>query len=139
MSLARTVRRPGYDLLAPYLAFEEPADEDALQGNPLLKNEKAWGVDVGYERRIGARGVFGVNLFYRDIENLIDITNTGVSGQSATRFFMSSMPLLVRSAISEMTMEGLSFAIWSSASGALSADPQMKRSDSRAMSAERPA
>ena len=77
-SWARTQRRPDYSFLAPYLASEEPADEDALQGNPLLESEFATGFDVGYERRIGARGVFGVNLFYREIENLIELTDTGL-------------------------------------------------------------
>ncbi|HYD45299.1 MAG TPA: TonB-dependent receptor, partial [Phenylobacterium sp.] len=75
-SLARTVRRPNYDFLAPYLAEEEPTDEDDLRGNPGLKNETAWGLDVGYERRFGARGIFGVNVFYRDVEDLIDVVGT---------------------------------------------------------------
>lgn len=77
-SWARTQRRPEYSFLAPYLASEEPADEDALQGNPLLESEFATGFDLGYERRIGSRGVFGVNLFYREIENLIELTDTGL-------------------------------------------------------------
>jgi outer membrane receptor for ferrienterochelin and colicins len=76
-SIARTVRRPDYDLLAPYIAFEEPADEDALRGNPLLENETAWGLDLGYEHRIGRRGVVGVNFFYRDIDRLIEVVNAG--------------------------------------------------------------
>lgn len=77
-SWARTQRRPEYSFLAPYIASEEPADEDALQGNPLLESEFATGFDLGYERRIGSRGVFGVNLFYREIENLIELTDTGL-------------------------------------------------------------
>lgn len=76
-SFARTQRRPDYDLLAPYIADEEPADEDALRGNPLLESETANGFDFGYERRLGARGVFGVNVFYREIENLIELVDTG--------------------------------------------------------------
>jgi outer membrane receptor protein involved in Fe transport len=76
-SWARTQRRPEYSFLAPYIASEEPADEDALQGNPLLESEFATGFDVGYERRLGARGIFGVNLFYREIENLIELVDTG--------------------------------------------------------------
>ena len=76
-SYARTQRRPDYSFLAPYLADEEPGDEDALQGNPLLESEIADGFDVGYEHRIGSRGVFGVNVFYRKIENLIELVDTG--------------------------------------------------------------
>src|SRR3546814_8474613 len=42
-----------------------------------------WSSDVcsfrslGYERRLGKRGVVGVNFFYRDIKNLIELVNTG--------------------------------------------------------------
>ena len=77
-SAARTLRRPDYDLLAPFFADEEPADEDGLRGNPLLRNEKAWGYDIGYEHRFGEQGVFGVNLFYRDIKDLIELVDTGL-------------------------------------------------------------
>jgi outer membrane receptor protein involved in Fe transport len=76
-SFARTQRRPDYSLLAPYIADEEPADEDALRGNPLLESEKSNGFDLGYEHRIGRRGVFGVNVFYREIEDLIELVDTG--------------------------------------------------------------
>lgn len=77
-SWARTQRRPDYSFLAPYFADEEPGDEDGLRGNPLLESELANGLDLGYERRIGRRGVFGVNLFYREIENLIELVDTGL-------------------------------------------------------------
>lgn len=87
-SIARTVRRPDYSLLAPYVAEEEPADDDDLRGNPMLENETAWGLDVGYERRLGARGVFGINFFYRDIEDLIDLVGTSeVSSSGLGRIY----------------------------------------------------
>jgi outer membrane receptor protein involved in Fe transport len=76
-SIARTVRRPDYDLISPYRQEENPGDEDELIGNPALRNQRAWGVDVGYERRIGTNGIFGVNLFYRDITDLIELVATG--------------------------------------------------------------
>lgn len=75
-SLAHTVRRPDFDMLAPYVAEEEPTDDDDLRGNPSLDNETAWGLDVGYERRLGARGVVGINVFYRDIKDLIELVAT---------------------------------------------------------------
>jgi outer membrane receptor protein involved in Fe transport len=77
-SVARTVRRPSYDLLAPFIADEEPADEDALRGNPLLQNETSVGYDLGYEHRLGQRGIFGINAFYRDIDGLIETVDTGL-------------------------------------------------------------
>ena len=89
-SVARTVRRPDYDLLAPYVAEEEPTDDDDLRGNPNLDNETAWGLDVGYERRLGARGVIGVNVFYRDVNDLIETVATSqVSSSGAGRVYES--------------------------------------------------
>ena len=45
-----------------------------------LRNEKAWGVDIGYERRLGGSGIVGVNLFYRDINDLIELIAIGDNG-----------------------------------------------------------
>jgi outer membrane receptor for ferrienterochelin and colicins len=76
-SVARTVRRPSYDLISPYDQEESPADGDITQGNPALRNERAWGVDLGYERSLGSRGILGVNLFYRKIQDLTELVATG--------------------------------------------------------------
>jgi len=81
-SVARTVRRPNFDFISPAVLEGEYGDNDFL-GNPSLEPEKAWGVDVGYERRLGRRGVVGINFFYRDITDLIEITNTGVFSEQA--------------------------------------------------------
>lgn len=77
LSGARTVRRPRFDYLSPVTLEEELGDND-LAGNPLLRPEKAWGVDFGYEQRIGRTGVIGVNVFYRDVTDLVEIANTGL-------------------------------------------------------------
>ncbi|RHW17989.1 TonB-dependent receptor [Sphingomonas gilva] len=79
-SFARTVRRPDYDLISPYEQEESPGDEDTTVGNPALRNQKSWGVDVGYERRLGAAGIVGVNFFYRDITDLIELVVIGDAG-----------------------------------------------------------
>ncbi len=50
------------------------------RGNPALRNERAWGVDLGYERRLGGRGIFGVNFFYRDITDVIELVSLGSIG-----------------------------------------------------------
>lgn len=86
-SLARTMRRPGFDQISPALLTGELGDNDLL-GNPDLKPEDAWGLDAGYERRLGKRGVVGVNLFYRDIRNLIEIANTGIEGDDGPGTFV---------------------------------------------------
>jgi TonB-dependent receptor len=75
-SVARTVRRPNFNYLSPALLEGEYGDNDFL-GNPDLKPETAWGADLGFERRLGRRGVFGVNVFYRKISDLQELVNTG--------------------------------------------------------------
>ncbi|WP_189488359.1 TonB-dependent receptor plug domain-containing protein [Asticcacaulis endophyticus] len=76
-SVARTSRSPDFDDMVPLTETEEPADENAFRGNADLKNETSWGVDAGYEHRFGSQGIFGVNFFYRNIEDLIDLVSTG--------------------------------------------------------------
>jgi outer membrane receptor protein involved in Fe transport len=86
-SVARTLRRPNFDQISPATLEAELGDND-LVGNPDLKPETAWGADLGYERRIGTRGVAGVNLFYRKVSDLIEIANTGVEGSEGSDTFV---------------------------------------------------
>lgn len=79
LSASRTARRPEFNYISPALLEEEVGDSDLL-GNPLLDPETAWGFDVGYERRLGSRGVIGVNVFYREVTDLIELVNTGEEG-----------------------------------------------------------
>jgi iron complex outermembrane receptor protein len=78
-SVARTNRRPRFDYISPATLEGELGDND-LRGNPHLMPEKAWGIDVGYERRIGRTGVAGVNIFYRKVNDLVELVNTGEPG-----------------------------------------------------------
>lgn len=77
-SMARTVRRPSIDQLVPAYSLESPGDEDVTIGNPDLAFESSWGLDLGYERRFGGRGVLGINVFSRRISDLIGLVNTGL-------------------------------------------------------------
>ena len=86
-SVARTSRRPEFNFLSPALLEEAAADNDLL-GNPDLRPETAWGVDVGYERRLGVRGIAGVNVFYRKVTDLIELTNTGAEGSEGDGTFV---------------------------------------------------
>jgi outer membrane receptor protein involved in Fe transport len=88
-SVARTVRRPNFDQLAPALLEEEPTEDNDLIGNPELKPENAWGFDVSYERRMGRQGVVGVNFFYRDVKDRIELTSTGVVSSSGDGFVLT--------------------------------------------------
>lgn len=78
-SVARTVRRPSFNILNPALLEEEMGDDDFI-GNPDIEPESAWGFDIGYERRIAATGVVGLNFFYRDVTDLIEEVTTGDEG-----------------------------------------------------------
>lgn len=90
LSVARTVRRPDFNALSPALLEEEVGDSDFI-GNPDLEPETAWGLDVGVERRLGRRGVVGLNAFYRDISDLIENVNTGVEGSEGEGTFVYSV------------------------------------------------
>ncbi len=82
LSAARTVRRPNFNQLSPARIEEQPTEDDDFVGNPSVKPESAWGFDVGYERRLGWMGVTGVNFFYRDITDLVELANTGLPSNS---------------------------------------------------------
>lgn len=86
-SVARTNRRPNFNFISPALLEAELGDNDLL-GNPQLEPERAWGADLGYERRIGRTGVVGVNVFYRKVKNLVEIANTGVEGSEGPGTFV---------------------------------------------------
>ena len=87
LSGGRTVRRPEFDQLFPGVLEEEIEDED-FAGNPELEPETAWGVDIGYERRIAETGIVGINVFYRQVEDLIEIANTLEEGSAGEGTFV---------------------------------------------------
>ena len=76
LSLARTVKRPNFNELIPAVLDGEFGDNDYI-GNPGLDPETANGIDLGIEHRLGRKGVVGLNFFYRDVKDLIEIINTG--------------------------------------------------------------
>ena len=73
LSGARTLRRPNFDFIAPIELETEFGDND-FRGNPFLQPETAIGGDLGYEHKIGKTGVIGVNVFYRDVTNLTELS-----------------------------------------------------------------
>src|SRR3546814_17613715 len=60
LSLAGSIKRANFNELIPSLLDGEYGDNDYI-GNPHLDPETANGLDLGYERRLGKRGVVGVN------------------------------------------------------------------------------
>jgi iron complex outermembrane recepter protein len=86
VSGARTLRRPELNFISPATLEAELGDNDLL-GNPGLNPETAWGGDIGYEHRIGS-GIVGVNIFYRDVTNLIELVNTQIEGSEGPGTFV---------------------------------------------------
>lgn len=82
VSLGRTLRRPNFNQLLPVLLEGEFGDNDFI-GNAQLDPETANGIDIGFERRLGLQGIIGVNVFYRDVQNLIEVVNTGAASDEA--------------------------------------------------------
>jgi outer membrane receptor protein involved in Fe transport len=86
ISAARTVRRPNFNFLNPLLLDGEYGDNDFI-GDPGLEPETAWGGDIGVEHRLGRQGVIGVNVFYRKVDDLIELYNTGAPSEEACDAF----------------------------------------------------
>ncbi|GAA4877807.1 TonB-dependent receptor [Ferrimonas pelagia] len=78
-SFSRALTRPNVDELSPVMVFEydDPnsdgkyEDNEIEMGNPDLDPFLAWQYDLGMEYYFGEDGssVFGVGLFYKDVEN----------------------------------------------------------------------
>jgi len=86
-SVAKTMRRPNWNFISPALLEAELGDNDLL-GNPQLEPETAVGFDIGYERRLGTTGIFGINYFRRDVKDLVEVANTGVEGSEGPGTFV---------------------------------------------------
>lgn len=80
-SVARTIRNAPFEFLFTGVLEEELGAND-FRGNASLEPETAWGLDLGYEQQLGKSGVWGVNFFYRDVKDLIEIFNTGEPGSA---------------------------------------------------------
>ncbi len=80
-SVARTIRNAPFAFLFAGTLEEELGSND-FQGNTELKPETAWGFDIGYEQQLGKSGIAGINFFYRDVQDLIEVYNTGAPGSA---------------------------------------------------------
>ncbi|MCB1051147.1 MAG: TonB-dependent receptor [Acidobacteria bacterium] len=75
VSLARTVRYPEFEALNPFPQRDQPREGVSTYGNPNLRPERAWGLDLGYEHAFqNQQGVLGINLFYRTIHDLVEVS-----------------------------------------------------------------
>lgn len=83
VNFGRRIRRPGYKDLNPYLEEKNPGE--FKQGNPDLMPETAWAYEVGYLKNF-KRFNFGTNVFYRDINDVIqkNITEDNLGNRTET-------------------------------------------------------
>jgi outer membrane receptor for ferrienterochelin and colicin len=84
-SIGRRVRRPAYADMNPFVEIKSATEIKV--GNPNLIPEKAWAYELGYFNEI--RNInFGVNVFHRDITDLIQKNITtetdGITTESFT-------------------------------------------------------
>lgn len=78
VSLARTLRRPSFNEIIPFSNQDTPDEDQVTVGNPGLQPEIAAGIDVGYSYHFDNNaGIFGVNFFYREIDDKIELTKIG--------------------------------------------------------------
>jgi outer membrane receptor for ferrienterochelin and colicins len=82
-ALSRTYRAPNPFQLSPrrFLSVNNSATSPDNQGNPGLKPELAWGLDLGYERYLDNGGFLGVNLFLRDIDDVFRNSTELINGR----------------------------------------------------------
>jgi outer membrane receptor for ferrienterochelin and colicin len=71
---SRAVNRPKFDELAP---FEEDKGDRFVVGNPELDPATSWNYDVGAEF-VRPDIFLGVNLFYKDIKDVIEEVDSGI-------------------------------------------------------------
>jgi len=68
-SVAKSVKLPKYDELNPFIKLESGVYKG---GNPDLKPETAVGYELGLEQYFwGNRGIVGVNVYRRDVEDFV--------------------------------------------------------------------
>ncbi|NNE38500.1 MAG: TonB-dependent receptor [Gammaproteobacteria bacterium] len=76
LSLQREVSQLDFNDFVSVVALQ---DDDITLGNPNLKPESIWKVELGYEYRFSAAGAFNIALFHHwisDVEDLLPITDT---------------------------------------------------------------
>jgi outer membrane receptor for ferrienterochelin and colicins len=74
LALSRTYKAPSTRELSPrrYAASNDnTANSPDYAGNPALRPELAWGLDMAYERYIGNGGVLSASLFARSIQDAV--------------------------------------------------------------------
>ncbi|MGQ3685147.1 MAG: TonB-dependent receptor plug domain-containing protein [Candidatus Loosdrechtia sp.] len=73
-AVSRGVNRPKFDELSP---FEQEEDKKIKIGNPNLEPARSWNFNLGSDY-VGKYLMFGINLFYKNISDVIEEIDTGI-------------------------------------------------------------
>lgn len=71
--LARTYKAPTMASLIPRrytVDNNNSATNPHTEGNPALRPEKAWGLDIGYDRQVGKEGLLAASAYLRQIDDV---------------------------------------------------------------------
>jgi outer membrane receptor protein involved in Fe transport len=101
-NLARVTRNPNiWDLVDRRIPSQgnNSINNPDVVGNPNLRPEVAWTLDTGFERRLAPQGQMGLNLFVRQLQDVIASTVT----QVGTRW------VELRDNVGDATVWGLEF------------------------------
>ena len=79
LSFSTGISRPSY-IEARAAASISEVFTSIAGGNPFLKQEESWGIDLAYEWYFDEASLFSVTLFHREIDNVIAESNEKVDG-----------------------------------------------------------
>jgi iron complex outermembrane receptor protein len=99
-TLRNLIARPQLSSRYPVPGANEATSPDSV-GNPQLEPELATGLDLAYEHYLPAGGLFSVNLFHREISNLIRSVTTDMTVPWADRPRFVSQPRNVGDAVTQ--------------------------------------
>lgn len=94
-SLTRSVKPPRFDDLSPQVRLATGVSPGSYTnpdkaGNPDLRPEQATALEMGWERYLSARaGTLGANLFWRQIDDVVEKRRTLESGRYVERPYNS--------------------------------------------------
>ena len=73
LNVGRTYRLPTARELVPrrWVVNDNSPTDPNFQGNPALRPERAWGIDLGYERYLAKDAFAGINAYARHIDDVV--------------------------------------------------------------------
>ena len=119
---SQLIARPGISQLYPDLSLPNQPTHPDRAGNPALKPELAWGLELGFEHYLNAGGILSANVYARRIDNLIRTVRSleTVSWASAQRWVARPQNIgQAHAAGLELEAKGRVADLWTGAPAAL--------------------